>query len=221
MSRNGMIKALAAIVVVLACNDGAAPLMEADRTSVPASDFQPARWQEPSSGFDLSGIGNTTTKHDGMVRSASAGGASTYDFSFWAVQGRFTGIQLYRVVSTEGGDVYQPYSRLEVPANALLATPDGTPIAEGDSILVTQSVSADLSAVHLYPAGLQFKASVPSRLSMWYDDTGMDDGDEEQLAMWYQPDVVYPWTVISAYQSTSSNYFRSLLNHFSGYAVAY
>ncbi len=101
-----------------------------------------------------------------------------------------------------------------------MTLPDGTPLAEGDSVLITLVVDDGYSLSHLFPSGMQFAGNL-AELELYYDDTGMDEDDEEELNMWYQADNGDPWSIIQAHQSTSSNYIEVFLAHFSGYAVAF
>ena len=73
----------------------------------------------------------------------------------------------------------------------------------------------------------------PAVLTVWYTGANGDydgDGDVDKydyyiesdlMGMWWQRGPGYPWYRLSAEQSLSERWFRSELEHFSGYAVAW
>ena len=90
------------------------------------------------------------------------------------------------------------YLRLRVDDEALLAYPDGTPFAEGDSVLITVRVVDPARLLFEFePAGLTFSPRRPAELKIRYDkadddldedgDVDLEDDDLElTLAIWRQ-----------------------------------
>ena len=85
----------------------------------------------------------------------------------------------------EAGGQGEEYLRLRIDAPTLLARPDGTPIAEGDSVLITSASWTRPSMLfELEPSGLTFNPLQPAELKIHYDhadgdlnDDGSVDGD--------------------------------------------
>ena len=89
------------------------------------------------------------------------------------------------------------------------AYPDGTPIAVGDSVLITiRLVDPRRLEVELLPAGLRFNPQEPAQLSFDFgfaeedldDDGDVDDRDQalsRQLAVWRLPGGAAAWTKLA------------------------
>lgn len=153
-----------------------------------------------------------------------------HEVSFWAYQDRDASA-LVRYQAADG--TWQPYVEVVVPQGALFQRPDGSLFAPGDSILVTMTVDSVEIRVDLEPTGLVFSALTPARLTMWYTGADPDfdgDGDvddldayiqESLLGLWLQVTAADPWEAILATHSLSDRRFTAILQHFSGYAVAW
>ena len=146
--------------------------------------------------------------------------------SFWAKKGADREI---RVRFTTGED----FMRFRVPANALLARPDGTAFAVGDSVLITITVTDPTRlAADFQPAGLKFSPAAPARLQWEFgeaDDDLNDDGVVNasdvalipQLAIWRQELVGAPWLKLSSVVEVQLNEVEADITSFTGYALAY
>ena len=214
---------------VLACSDSAGPPAELEQSPVvQAADFRPLQWSAPATGTEATVVRNTVDGQEvlkdvahlasGSVVSQATSGTTQH--SFWAVQGEDRDILVYRVVATASGYQKRQVIELDVDDDTDMTLPNGTPLAEGDSVLITLTVTSDYVLSHLYPSGLQFD-DVPAELVLWYDDAGLTTTEEAALRMWYQSDPGNPWSMISADQDTGNNEFEIDLDHFSGYAVAF
>lgn len=150
--------------------------------------------------------------------------------SFWAVQGKGRGVQIYYRETT--GDPWEPYELFYVYAETALRRPDGTPVAPGDSVLITLSIDVTQMETHYAPSGLSFNTK-PAYLKKWYaaaggdfdgdGDTDADDAYIEQnlLDVWTQDDQGRPWSTMAAQQSLSGQWLLVRPEHFSGYAVGW
>jgi len=169
------------------------------------------------------------------VSSAFAGRASLaaplsldqYEVSFWAVRGQARSAQLNYLDAT--GGTSHPFLLLTITDPETL--PDGSTLAEGDSVLVTVRIDTTKIGVSLEPTGLHFGA--PALMQMWYDGAGGDlngDGvvdaadtyvENQLLGMWYREGDVSSWERIPATQAVDQKSFTVALPHFSQYAVSW
>lgn len=125
------------------------------------------------------------------------------------------------------------YLRLRFDANTLLARPDGSPIANGESVLVTVTVpDATKFLVNLEPTGLRFNPDQPAELKFKLnesDDDLDDDGDIDPadaslfttLAVWRQERAGQPWARLVSKLEVELNEINVELTGFSNYVVAY
>jgi hypothetical protein len=125
------------------------------------------------------------------------------------------------------------FVRFKVPGASLERRADGTPIAMGDSVLITIRV-ADPSRLILefQPSGLRFATSTPAELKIDFGEASHDldgDGDvdaeddshETQLAIWKQEAPGLPWIRLSSYVDLSADEVEAKLTGFTGYAISY
>lgn len=151
--------------------------------------------------------------------------------SFYAKRGEDREGSLYFQGAAGGpGD---RFARLRIGAASLLARPDGTPIALGDSVLITvRPVSASQLLIELDPGGLQFDPADPAILEMSYAATGGDlDGDGQvsqadtliagRLAIWRQAVAGAPFVPLPSTRLPDLEEVTAQLNGFSRYALAY
>jgi hypothetical protein len=151
----------------------------------------------------------------------------TYELSFWAVRGQER--EVY--IKYDAGGSWRTYIEFEVTRP--IQRPDGSPIAVGDSVLITLSVDPTNLMVHLEPSGLQFDPSVPTELEFHYEganhdfnEDGVVDGADDYiqanlLGTWYQDDTGSPWGIIGSDHDLEDEEFELFLEHFSGYAVSW
>ena len=123
--------------------------------------------------------------------------------------------------------------RLPIPKDALLSRPVGSPIAPGDSVLITIRV-ADPARIlfQMEPAGLRFNPSSMPELRIRYDIAGgdlnhdgrrdqQDDSLETHLGIWRQPDTGSSFVRLESTVQRASHDVRASLPGFSRYAIAY
>jgi hypothetical protein len=228
MSKGVLRVSLMAGALVLGCAQSTEPVAEP-----PDAGLHFLTWDPANGPVTFSAVGETPTGaldivHPLFLAAGDSIQLDTYVVSFWAVRGEPRSIQINYV---NGTLVEGPYVRLDVSEPIL--RPDGSPIAVGDSILITVSVDPTDILVHLEPSGLQFGTANPTQLQMWYggakDDlnsdgtVNADDSYIQQtlLGMWYQEGADNPWDAITATHDLAAEWFQAGLQHFSGYAVSW
>lgn len=151
--------------------------------------------------------------------------------SFWAVKGRSVEQKLYFLdAQGQRGD---EYLALKLEDESLRLRPDGSAIAEGDSVLITITVeNPALVLFELQPTGLKFSASTPAQLKIHYDhadDDLDDDGDvdsedehlETILGIWRQELPGDPFVRLGSVKVEGVEELEVELEGFSRYAIAY
>jgi len=151
--------------------------------------------------------------------------------SFWAKKGQNAEIRL-RYAPTSGGES-EEFLRFEVPGDALDRRPDGSVIAQGDSILITVTV-ADLSQLifEFQPAGLRFAPNRPARLKIEFshgdgdlDRNGLVDAADlalrATLGIWRREQPGQPWVQISDILKLELDEADADIFGFTTYALAY
>ncbi len=173
--------------------------------------------------------GNAVPTIVGVPPSAPALWQSTV--SFYAKRGEDREGSLY--FQGAAGGLGDRFARLRIGAASLLARPDGTPIALGDSVLITmRAVSASQLLIELDPSGLKFDPADPAILEMSYAVTNGDlDGDGQvsvadtviagELAIWRQEVVGAPFVRLPSTRLLDLEEVTAELGGFSRYALAY
>ncbi|MFN2398937.1 MAG: hypothetical protein ABR543_09920 [Gemmatimonadaceae bacterium] len=152
--------------------------------------------------------------------------------SFYAVRGVDRTGQLFfrpRPGHTDSSE----FVTLEIDGRSLDRRPDGTPIAMGDSILITIAV-VDFSRLILdfQPSGLRFVPSRPAELEIEYEEADddinedgvVDSGDAALrpiLAIWRQENPGALWTREPSNSSGSVDEVEADIQGFTRYAIAY
>jgi hypothetical protein len=151
--------------------------------------------------------------------------------SFYAVKGQNSEQRLYTV--KPDGSRGDEYLRFTLDDRTLLARPDGTPFANGDSVLISISVLDQSRMMFQFePSGLKFSPANPAELRISYagaegdldndgDHDSADDSLEARLAIWRQETPGTPFQRLSSLISTSDHDVRANLTGFSRYAVSY
>lgn len=151
--------------------------------------------------------------------------------SFWAVKGRSVEQKLYFLDSQ--GQRGEEYLALRLEDESLSLRPDGSAIAEGDSVLITITVEDPaLLLFSLEPTGLTFSASKPAELKIRYahadDDLnedgevdGEDDSLESILGIWRQELPGDPFVRLGSVKVEDQEELEADLQGFSRYAIAY
>jgi hypothetical protein len=151
--------------------------------------------------------------------------------SFWVTKGEGSETKIYFQDSVGGRGA--EYLRLRIEDVSLQALPDGTPIAIGDSVLITiRSVDPTLILFELEPGGLTFNPQKPAELELRYkqaDDDFNEDGVVDQkdddiedvLAIWRQENPGEAFVELSSFTIESFEEIEADLLGFSRYAIAY
>jgi hypothetical protein len=153
--------------------------------------------------------------------------------SFYAVKGENREGEISFVDDEHPGEPGEEYLELRVDAEALATRPDGSPIAEGDSVLITVRVVDPARLLFEFePAGLTFSASRPAELKIHYnhaDDDLDEDGDvdlddetlELTLGIWRQENDGDPFERLGSLLIDDLEEIEAELSGFSRYALAY
>lgn len=152
--------------------------------------------------------------------------------SFWARRGEDRELRM-RYVPLPGTTESEEFLRFTVPAEALATRPDGSPIAVGDSVLITVLVvNLQQLIFEFQPSGLRFSASKPARLKVMYghaDDDLDSDGDvdaedstlEARIALWRRETPTLPWVRLTDMLHVESDEVEADIRGFTGFALAY
>lgn len=152
--------------------------------------------------------------------------------SFYAVRGRNTGVDLWYRAKAGSKDSTK-FLEFRLDNVSLDRRPDGTAFVEGDSVLITLTVTDPKHlVVDFQPSGLRFAAKNPGHLKMFFgqcgDDLdgngnvdGNDDAIQNQLSIWRQESVLAPWIKVSSVEVKSNKEVDADIAGFTGYALAY
>ena len=152
--------------------------------------------------------------------------------SFWAVQGQRRELRLMYRPAPGAVDSVE-FARLRVDDRSLVNRPDGTPIAPGDSILITISMVDTLQLItEFQPAGLVFANARPARLWLKYGEADPDlnqDGVVNAadsvlvlaLKIWKQENLGDPWQLLPSTVNLVELEVEADIPGFTRYAVSY
>lgn len=120
-----------------------------------------------------------------------------------------------------------------VKENSLAYLPDGSPIATGDSVLITVTL-VDPVALKLdfQPSGLRFSAHDSAEMKLSFKETLHDlngDGVVDHLdsdilrsmAIWRRESLLDPWLSMPSVVLSGSYEVQAKIGGFTGYAAAY
>lgn len=162
----------------------------------------------------------------------SAPPLATESVSFWAVRGQTREAEIRYLPHTAGGSGNR-LVRLKLDKRSLVSRPDGTPMASGDSLLITMTVvDAGRMIVQFEPAGLVFAPNRAAQLTFWYleanhdfnSDGRIDAADaalEAGFAIWGQETPTDPWQQLGSFVDPLENEVETEIPGFTRYAVAY
>jgi len=152
--------------------------------------------------------------------------------SFWARRGEDREVFLY-YQPRPGQSSGDEFMRFRVPGASLERRPDGTAFQQGDSVLITVTVSDPARLLlDFQPSGLRFSPSAPARLKIRFADANDDfdgDGDvdandsavEQQFAIWKQEAPGLPWFRMTSTLKVDTEDVEADLLGFTGYAIAF
>jgi hypothetical protein len=166
-----------------------------------------------------------------LSESPTAPPLEVYGLEFWVVQGAGKTVLVnYRPGSTS---VAKRFMRLVIPKGTQLYRPDGSRVANGDSVRVTVTIDRQQLLVTFGPNGLVFGSSKPT-LRIYYANANLDvnaKGQVDQLdtdliqsllVISYRSQAGDPWSIPSDQaKSREDKYIEISVPHFSDYAVSW
>jgi hypothetical protein len=203
--RNSLV--VAALALVVSCSSDNTPSPDSPGSERPPEELNVARLASTAPALEESSV------------------------SFWAVKGRGIEEKLYFL--DDQGQRGEEYLSLKLDDESLRARPDGSAIAEGDSVLITVSVEDPaLLLFDLQPSGLQFHPGQPAELRIRYaqaDDDLNEDGDvdeeddqiKDRLGIWRQEHPGDPFVRLGSVKVEDQEELEARLTGFSRYAIAY
>jgi hypothetical protein len=151
--------------------------------------------------------------------------------SFYAVKGEDRELRIS--FQDQAGGEGEEFLRLRVRPASLLARPDGSPIAEGDSVLITISIVDPGNILfEMEPTGLTFSQDEPAELKIHYnhadhdfnDDGTINAADDEirgALAIWRQETPSDPFIRLGSVNEVTAEEINADITGFSRYAISY
>ena len=146
--------------------------------------------------------------------------------TFYAVKGQDSEV---RVRFKNGED----FLRFRVFANSLSQRPDGSAIANGDSVLITITITDPTKLqAEFQPAGLKFSSSNPARLQFEFGEADKDLNNDgvvngtdtsliPQISTWRQEVAGGDWLKVGSIVEIEINEVQADIFGFTGYALAY
>ena len=153
--------------------------------------------------------------------------------TFTAVQGQDTEVFMWYRRRPERADSSK-LLRLRIRDRARITLPNGTPLLNGQSVVITITVTdPQRLIVDLQPTGLRFTGDdEPANLTLWYveqdddlNDDGVvnatDDSIERTLAIYRRETATAPWARLTSNVVVESDEVEAILRGFSNYVIAY
>ena len=152
--------------------------------------------------------------------------------SFYAVKGKSANVDIWYRPRAGQRDSTK-FLEFGLDGNTLDRRPDGSAIADGDSVRITLTVTdASHFIVQFQPSGLTFSSKDPARLRMFFGEVGddvdhngrvdSDDDDVKQrLSLWRQEQPGLPWFKVASVVVKDAKRVDADLAGFTGYALAY
>jgi hypothetical protein len=152
--------------------------------------------------------------------------------SFYAVRGEERQVRIVYHARPGASDSTE-FVRFTVPSQALVQRPDGTPVAVGDSVLISLTVTDTLRLiVDFEPTGLRFAAGYPAQLTMSYAETDPDvNGDsvvnvldnalKSLFQIWSQEQIGDPFRALESLVDKIRQTVSASVPGFTNYAIAY
>ena len=182
---------------------------------------------------DEDGPGTIKTNPNFLQLAPDAPAPAATSVSFWAKKGEDRRGEINFAAAPGALDTAE-FVKFRVREGSLLARPDGTPFAMGDSIQITITVEDAQNMIFRFePSGLRFSSSDPARLDLYYgkadhdfdDDGSIDDDDflieATKLAIWKQETPGGPWTKLGVIRDVEIDEIEANITSFTGYAIAF
>jgi hypothetical protein len=151
---------------------------------------------------------------------------------FWAKKGVDTRAEM-TYHRAHGGRDSIPFFTIRIRPRSLWKRPDGSLIANGDSVRITLTlVDAQRLIVDCQPSGLLFTPSDPARLKLSFAETDDDvNGDgrvnatdaaiTRTFAVWRQETATAPWLRTTSTVAIGTHEVETTIGGFTGYAIAW
>lgn len=191
-----------------------------------------------SDGGGNGGVGpgpDSTVGEDSLafLRPAPAAPAfGTRTLSFWAIRGERTEVRLMYQLKPGQVDSTE-FVRFRIDDKTLVSDSAGNPLANGDSVQITMSVSDTLKLIiEFQPSGLVFNPSKPARLWIKFGEADHDLDEDGTitaadttlllgLKVWKQEQLALPWSLLASTVDTVEQEVEADIYGFTRFAVAY
>jgi hypothetical protein len=152
--------------------------------------------------------------------------------AFWAKKGLDQSVRMV-YHARPGHNDSTTFLVFRVRDRSLVSRVDGTPLADGDSILITLTLVDPIQlVVDFQPAGLRFSTSHPPSLKMVYADADQDfNGDgvidsrdaaiAQTFQIWRRETLADPWIPLPSVVVREAGEVTADIGGFTGYAIAY
>ena len=157
---------------------------------------------------------------------------ATNALSFYAVKGKNANADIwYR--PRPGQRDSTKFLEFRLGGNTLDRRPDGSAIADGDSVRITLTVRDPAHFVlEFQPSGLKFSSKDAAKLRMFFGEAGDDvdrngrvdsddDNVKQRLSIWRQEQTGLPWFKVASVVVREAKRVDADLAGFTGYALAY
>lgn len=175
---------------------------------------------------------DTSLQVNALAPAAGAPAIANPIVTFYAVAGESRQAFMY-YRSRPGRTDSTVFIRFRVSNGSLLARPDGSPFADGDSILITmQLIDPEKLIVRFSPSGLRFDPLDPADIKFNFLETD-DDLDDDgvvtatdstfttMLAIWKRENANEPWYKQTSILSTELHEIEAEVTGFTDYIIAW
>lgn len=169
-----------------------------------------------------------------FLRPASGAALRADSVSFWAVKDQDREVAMYYRPSAGNSDSVR-FLRFRVRSTSLLARPDGSSFANGDSVKITIRIRDFTKLVTEFsPSGLRFSELRPAELRLDFGNCNQDFNDDgvvnqndnnlvPSFAIWKQEVAGKPWFKLTSAVEVAGNLseVRADVTSFTNHAIAY
>jgi hypothetical protein len=220
--------ALTLALALLACESTAPTTPESDVS--PPGDTANGGTGGASNGSGTGGSGSGVSITF-LSTGADAPALAQDSVAFYAVQGEDREVEID--YASSGGSSASRFLRFKVRHGTQIVLPNGTELAEGDSVLITITVPNPTTLLTKFePAGLRFVGGGSARLNLSYIEVDDDlNGDglvnaadsaiEQALSLFRRESSGAPWIKVSGTLSTSLDEIEAEIGGFTNYVIAY